>query len=41
MDDAARVAVTTVSAASTSVEEVRFVLFDADALAAFERALSG
>ncbi|MEU4329145.1 O-acetyl-ADP-ribose deacetylase [Nonomuraea dietziae] len=41
MDDAARVAVTTVRAASTSVEEVRFVLFGADALAAFERALSG
>ncbi|MEU4724354.1 O-acetyl-ADP-ribose deacetylase [Nonomuraea dietziae] len=41
MDDAARVAVTTVKAASTSVEEVRFVLFSADALAAFERALSG
>ncbi|GAA3468579.1 O-acetyl-ADP-ribose deacetylase [Nonomuraea roseola] len=41
MDDAARVAVTTVRAASTSVEEVRFVLFSADALAAFERALSG
>lgn len=41
MDDAARVAVTTIRAASTSVEEVRFVLFGADALAAFERALSG
>ncbi|MFJ9643441.1 O-acetyl-ADP-ribose deacetylase [Streptomyces sp. NPDC004244] len=35
MDDGARIAVETVRAAATSVEEVRFVLFDAPAYAAF------
>ena len=40
MDDAARIAVTTVSGARTSVADVRFVLFDAPAYTAFERALS-
>jgi O-acetyl-ADP-ribose deacetylase len=39
MDDAARVAVRTVLGTPTSVETVTFVLFSADALAAFERAL--
>jgi O-acetyl-ADP-ribose deacetylase len=39
MDDAADVAVQTVAAATTSVEEVRFVLFTDDALAHFRRAL--
>ncbi|GAA2388481.1 O-acetyl-ADP-ribose deacetylase [Nonomuraea africana] len=39
IDDAARVAVTTVKAADTSVAEVRFVLFTEDALAAFQRAV--
>ena len=38
MDDAARQAVTAVRSASTSVEEVRFVLFSDDALAAFQQA---
>ncbi|WP_329260801.1 O-acetyl-ADP-ribose deacetylase [Streptomyces sp. NBC_01478] len=37
MDDAARVAVETVQAATTSVEEVRFVLFDERAYEAFAR----
>ncbi|MFC4497923.1 MULTISPECIES: O-acetyl-ADP-ribose deacetylase [Streptomyces] len=37
MDDAARIAVETVSAARTSVEEVRFVLFDEQAYDAFTR----
>ncbi|MFE9448586.1 O-acetyl-ADP-ribose deacetylase [Streptomyces sp. NPDC006739] len=37
VEDAARIAVTTVRAARTSVEEVRFVLFDETAYAAFER----
>ncbi|GGU76057.1 macro domain-containing protein [Streptomyces litmocidini] len=39
MDDGARIAVETVRAAATEVEEVRFVLFDATAYAAFEAAL--
>ncbi|MGW2616044.1 O-acetyl-ADP-ribose deacetylase [Streptomyces sp. NPDC001500] len=37
MDDAARIAVETVRAARTDVEEVRFVLFDARAYEAFAR----
>jgi O-acetyl-ADP-ribose deacetylase (regulator of RNase III) len=41
MDEAARVAVDAVRAAETSVREVRFVLFDAGAHAAFERAMVG
>ncbi|MFD8891650.1 O-acetyl-ADP-ribose deacetylase [Streptomyces sp. NPDC059558] len=40
MDDGARIAVETVRSASTEVQEVRFVLFDAAALAAFERAVA-
>ncbi|WP_405144387.1 O-acetyl-ADP-ribose deacetylase [Sphaerisporangium sp. NBC_01403] len=40
MDDAARIALTTVSQASTKVTEARFVLFGADAYAAFEDALA-
>lgn len=43
MDDAARIAVTTVhtaDTAGTSVSDVRFVLFDDAAYAAFERALA-
>ncbi|MEU6880532.1 O-acetyl-ADP-ribose deacetylase [Streptomyces sp. NPDC046712] len=40
MDDGARIAVETVRATATSVEEVRFVLFDETAYAAFESALS-
>jgi O-acetyl-ADP-ribose deacetylase (regulator of RNase III) len=39
MDDAARIAVSTVAAAHTAVELVTFVLFSADALDAFELAL--
>ncbi|MFE9632507.1 O-acetyl-ADP-ribose deacetylase [Streptomyces sp. NPDC006463] len=39
MDDGARIAVETVRAARTDVEEVRFVLFDAAAYAAFEAAV--
>ncbi len=39
MDDGARIAVETVRAARTEVEEVRFVLFDASAYAAFEAAV--
>ncbi|RSS42993.1 O-acetyl-ADP-ribose deacetylase [Streptomyces sp. WAC07061] len=39
MDDGARIAIQTVRSAPTSVEEVRFVLFDAAAHAAFETAL--
>ncbi|MFD0369208.1 O-acetyl-ADP-ribose deacetylase [Streptomyces sp. NPDC059071] len=39
MDDGARIAVETVRAATTSVTEVRFVLFDENAYAAFEAAL--
>lgn len=38
--EAARVAIRAVRDASTDVEEVRFVLFGADALAAFERTLA-
>ncbi|MEU9719752.1 O-acetyl-ADP-ribose deacetylase [Streptomyces sp. NPDC047976] len=41
MDDGARIAIETVRAARTSVEEVRFVLFDASAYAVFETALGG
>jgi O-acetyl-ADP-ribose deacetylase (regulator of RNase III) len=37
MDDAARIAVETVRAAETSVEEVTFVLFDEAAYEAFGR----
>lgn len=40
MDDAARIAVTTVRAADTRVQRVVFALFSADALAAFEAALA-
>ena len=40
MADAARIAVTTVRAATTEVEEVRFVLFDEAAYEAFELAAS-
>ncbi|MDA2813890.1 O-acetyl-ADP-ribose deacetylase [Nocardiopsis sp. RSe5-2] len=40
MEDAARIAVEAVQAASTGVRTCRFVLFDAPAYAAFERALS-
>uniref|UniRef100_UPI0015F05114 O-acetyl-ADP-ribose deacetylase n=1 Tax=Streptomyces sp. WELS2 TaxID=2749435 RepID=UPI0015F05114 len=39
MRDAARIAVETVRATPTAVEEVRFVLFDADAYEAFARQL--
>ncbi|HEX4817374.1 MAG TPA: O-acetyl-ADP-ribose deacetylase [Nonomuraea sp.] len=39
MDDAARIALTAVRQADTSVAEVRFVLFDAAAYAAFAAAL--
>ncbi|CAM5386313.1 O-acetyl-ADP-ribose deacetylase [Streptomyces fumanus] len=39
MDDAARIALETVRAIPTAVEEVRFVLFDARAHQAFTRAL--
>ncbi|HEX4942160.1 MAG TPA: O-acetyl-ADP-ribose deacetylase [Actinomycetota bacterium] len=41
IDEAARVAVEAVRTADTSVREVRFVLFDATAHAAFERAMVG
>ncbi|MFC7381914.1 O-acetyl-ADP-ribose deacetylase [Sphaerisporangium rhizosphaerae] len=41
MDDAARIALSTVLRASTSVVEARFVLFGAPAYAAFETALAG
>ena len=41
LDEAAAVAVAAVGGAMTGVEEVRFVLFDADAFAAFEQALAG
>jgi len=40
MDDAARIAVTTVRQTPARVERVRFVLFSADALAAFTAALA-
>jgi O-acetyl-ADP-ribose deacetylase len=41
IDEAARVAVEAVRTADTSVREVRFVLFDGTAHAAFERATTG
>lgn len=41
IDEAARVALEAVRTADTSVREVRFVLFDATARAAFERAMTG
>lgn len=41
IDEAAHVAVEAVRTADTSVREVRFVLFDATAHLAFERALTG
>jgi O-acetyl-ADP-ribose deacetylase len=40
MDDAARIAVATVAAAETRVDEVVFVLFGAEAMRAFESALA-
>ncbi|MDP9608426.1 MULTISPECIES: O-acetyl-ADP-ribose deacetylase [Streptomyces] len=40
LDDAARIALTTVRAAGTSVDEVRFVLFDQRAYDAFATALN-
>ncbi|MFC9223273.1 O-acetyl-ADP-ribose deacetylase [Streptomyces hygroscopicus] len=40
LDDAARIALTTVRAADTSVDEVRFVLFDQRAYDAFATALN-
>jgi O-acetyl-ADP-ribose deacetylase (regulator of RNase III) len=40
MEDGARIAVGTVRSAATAVEEVRFVLFGAEAYAAFEAALA-
>lgn len=39
LDEAARVAIEAVRSADTKVEEVRFVLFDGEAMAAFEAAL--
>ncbi len=39
VDEAARIATRAVAGSSTDVEDVRFVLFDADAYEAFERAL--
>ncbi|MEU6982492.1 O-acetyl-ADP-ribose deacetylase [Streptomyces sp. NPDC046324] len=39
LDDGARIAVETVRATATAVDEVRFVLFDATAYAAFESAV--
>jgi O-acetyl-ADP-ribose deacetylase (regulator of RNase III) len=39
MDDAARIAVGTVAGTRTTVDDVRFVLFGAEAYTAFERAL--
>lgn len=41
MDDAARIAVTTVASAETAVELASFVLFSDGALEAFERAIAG
>jgi O-acetyl-ADP-ribose deacetylase len=41
IDEAARVAVEAARTADTSVREVRFLLFDATAHAAFERAMTG
>ncbi|GAA3445375.1 O-acetyl-ADP-ribose deacetylase [Planomonospora venezuelensis] len=40
LDDAARIAIGTVRATPTEVTDIRFVLFDPDAYAAFERALT-
>jgi O-acetyl-ADP-ribose deacetylase len=39
LDDAARIAVSTVTATPNKVEDVRFVLFSEDVFAAFDRAL--
>jgi O-acetyl-ADP-ribose deacetylase (regulator of RNase III) len=39
LDEAATIAVRTIRSADTQVEEVRFVLFDGEAMAAFEAAL--
>ncbi|WP_242908955.1 O-acetyl-ADP-ribose deacetylase [Actinomadura terrae] len=41
MEDAARIAVGTVSSTPTQVSDARFVLFTSDAYTAFERAVSG
>jgi O-acetyl-ADP-ribose deacetylase (regulator of RNase III) len=41
LDSAADIAVSTVAATATSVEDIRFVLFGQDALAEFRRALDG
>ncbi|MEJ3655194.1 O-acetyl-ADP-ribose deacetylase [Actinomycetes bacterium KLBMP 9759] len=41
MDDAARIALSTVAATPSTVREARFVLFDDTALAAFQRVRSG
>ncbi len=41
LDDAAQVAIEAVRSAGTTVDEVRFVLFDGASLTAFERALAG
>ena len=41
LDEAAPVAVAAIRTAETNVDEVRFVLFGAEALAAFERAIAG
>ncbi|WP_018657468.1 O-acetyl-ADP-ribose deacetylase [Actinomadura flavalba] len=41
VDDAARIAVGTVRATPTQVDEARFVLFTPDVYAAFEKALTG
>ncbi|PRY00739.1 O-acetyl-ADP-ribose deacetylase [Allonocardiopsis opalescens] len=41
MDDAARIAVGTVRATPNELDEIRFVLFDPGAYAAFERAAAG
>jgi len=41
LEEAAPVAISAVAGASTAVEEVRFVLFDAKGYAAFERAVGG
>lgn len=40
MDDAARIAVSTVAATPSRVADVRFVLFTSEAMGAFERALA-
>jgi O-acetyl-ADP-ribose deacetylase len=40
MDDAARIAVRTVSSIAAAVDEITFALFSAEALASFEQALS-